>query len=618
MKTNNLKLILLSTPWPLYSRPSIQLGAIKAYLQAKHPDVEVHADHAFLKIAAALGYPLYHEISERTWLAEAVYAALLYPQRFEVVEKFFNRQAKPGSLIKKTGLLKITSVIKKTTDALIDDIAWDDFQLAGFSVSLCQLTSTLYFIKRIKQKNPQLIVAIGGSTFSGSTTSKFFHHFPEVDLVVTGEGELPFSQLVGYLKSSGNLSEIPAIEGIATPETVKTNGTPMHFQQMKNLKDLPPPDYDDYFKLLKSLAPRNSFFPTLPAETSRGCWWQRSSSAGKSSGCAFCNLNLQWEGYRSKDPGQVAGEIDYLTARYQTLAVSIVDNVLPKRASKEIFKKLIELKKDLRMFSEIRATTARSELDPMAQAGMQEVQIGIEALSTSLLVKLRKGTTAIQNLEIMRDCEALGLANYSNLILHFPGSDEQDVAQTLWSLEFALPYRPLKPVGFWLGLGSPVWQNPGAYGIKSVFNHPNWGCLFPDNILASMRFMIQAYRGDRGYQKKIWRPVEKAMKQWQQAYSQQNSRSERSPSLSLRDGREFLIIRQRRFDADTINHRLVGTSRLIYLYCRHHRSIKRIRERFPAFAEDKILSFLKMMVTKRLMYEEKDRYLSLAIPVKRF
>ena len=36
---------------------------------------------------------------------------------------------------------------------------------------------------------------------------------------------------------------------------------------LKNLKDLPPPDYDDYFELLKSLAPRDIFFPTLPAET---------------------------------------------------------------------------------------------------------------------------------------------------------------------------------------------------------------------------------------------------------------------------------------------------------------------------------------------------------------
>ena len=257
------------------------------------------------------------------------------------------------------------------------------------------------------------------------------------------------------------------------------------------------------------------------------------------------------------------------------------------------------------------------ELNLMAQAGMQQVQIGIEALSTSLLVKLHKGTTAIQNLEIMRDCEALGVINYSNLILHFPGSDEQDVTETLHSLEFALPYRPLKAVGFWLGLGSPVWQNPRAYGIKAVFNHPNWGCLFPSKVLASMRFMIQAYRGDLGYQRKLWRPVEKAVQQWQQAYSQQNSKPERSPSLNFRDGREFLIIRQRRSGADTINHRLVGTSRLIYLYCRHHRSIKRIRERFPAFAEDNILSFLKMMVAKKLMYAEKDRYLSLAIPVKR-
>jgi ribosomal peptide maturation radical SAM protein 1 len=618
MKNKNLQIILLSTPWPLYSRPSIQLGALKAYLKAGHPDVAVRADHSFLKIAAALGYPLYQEISERTWLAEAVYAALLYPRRFEAVEKFFNRQAKPESLIKKTGLLKITSVIKKTTDALIDGIAWNDFQLAGFSVSLCQLTSALYFVKRIKQTYPHLIIAIGGSTFSGSITPRFFNRFAEIDLVVSGEGELPFSQLIGHMKTSGDFSKIPAIDGIATAKTLKTKGAPLRFQQMQDLKDLPPPDYDDYFELLKSLSPRNSFFPTLPVETSRGCWWQRSSPAGKTGGCAFCNLNLQWEGYRRKDPGQVADEIDTLTARYQTLAVSIVDNVLPKRASKDIFKKLIELKKDLRMFSEIRATTPHSELSLMAQAGMQEVQIGIEALSTALLKKLHKGTSAIQNLEIMRDCEALGLANYSNLILHFPGSDEQDVAETLRSLEFALPYRPLKAVGFWLGLGSPVWQNHRAYGIKAVFNHPNWGFLFPDKILASMRFMIQAYRGDLGFQRKIWRPVEKAIKQWQRVYTEQNSRPSRSPALHFRDGREFLIIRQRRYDAETINHRLVGTSRLIYLYCRHHRSIKRIRERFPAFAEDKILSFLNMMVSKRLIYEEKDRYLSLAIPANRF
>jgi len=147
----------------------------------------------------------------------------------------------------------------------------------------------------------------------------------------------------------------------------------------------------------------------------------------------------------------VAAEIDYLTARYQTLAIALADNVLPRKASKEIFNTLAGLKKDLQMFAEIRATTTRPELNLM---------IGIEALSTSLLAKLHKGTTAIQNLEIMRDCEALGLDNHSNLILHFPGSDDQDVAETLRSLDFAAPYRPLKTVGrlakprrFWNQIG---------------------------------------------------------------------------------------------------------------------------------------------------------------------
>jgi hypothetical protein len=103
----------------------------------------------------------------------------------------------------------------------------------------------------------------------------------------------------------------------------------------------------------------------------------------------------------------------------------------------------------------------------------------------------------------MKSCEALGIENISNLILYFPGSDERDVALTLQNIEFALPYRPLTAVTFWL----------------------------------------------------------------------------------------------------------------IYLFCSHHRSLKKIRDRFPAFSEDKIIAFLKMMVAKKLMFEENDCYLSLAVPV---
>ena len=118
----------------------------------------------------------------------------------------------------------------------------------------------------------------------------------------------------------------------------------------------------------------------------------------------------------------------------------------------------------------------------MRAAGLRKVQVGIEALSTRLLRKLHKGTTAIQNLEIMKHCEALGIANLSNLILHFPLSDAQDVEETLRAMKFARAFRPPKPVAFWLGLGSPVARNPSAYGIRSVANHPNWARIFPPAI----------------------------------------------------------------------------------------------------------------------------------------
>ena len=616
MKNRNLKFILVSTPWPLYNRPSIQLGTLKAYLKAAHPDVEVHADHVFLSIAAALGYPLYREISERTWLSEAVYAALLYPERMDTIENFFNRQANPGSLAAKTGLKYITSVIKAATDTILADDRWKKYHLAGFSVSLCQLTSALYFIKRLKQQAPQMLIAVGGATFSGSVTSGFFDVFTDVDLVVNGEGELPLGQIIGYLKTAENLSAMPSRPGVVTADSAKTDKERNSFQQLKQLTDLPPPDFDDYFERLKSFKPQQMFFPTLPIETSRGCWWQRRAAGGKSSGCAFCNLNLQWKGFRSKPSARVADEIDCLTTKYQTLSVSIVDNVLPKKTLKELFTRLSGLNKDLRMFSEIRATTTLPELRLMASAGVQEVQIGIESLAGSLLKKLNKGTTVIQNLEVMRDCEALGIKNYANLILHFPGSDKQDVAETLRSLDFVEPYRPLKAVGFWLGLGSPVWQNPELYGITAVFNHPNWKSLLPGRVRAAMRFMIQAYRGNLRHQRLIWRPVTEKIEAWRQNYTALSTRLQGSPVLELRDGGNFLIIRQHKIDHEAVHHRLVGTSRQIYLYCQHHRSVKQIRKRFPAFAEDKILAFLKMMVGKRLMFQEGDRYLSLAIPIR--
>lgn len=616
--------VFLSTPWPIFSRPSIQLGTLKSYLKSQFPELQIVAHHFYLKLAETIGYKLYHAISERTWLAETVYAALLYPERLESIKKLFIKEARGKSLLRDVDFKDMTKRVAKVTDDFINNENWNKFGLAGFSICLCQLTSSLYFIRRIKRKFSALPIVVGGAMFTGGSAKNLLKVFPEIDFVIIGEGELPLSQLIRNLKDSQKIADIPLIPGIVTAKKMNIENR-VGFSQIKDLEDIPIPDYDDYFNLLKSFKPDKAFFPTLPTEISRGCWWKgasieremNSGDGDKKSGCAFCNLNLQWEGYRSKNAKQVTAEIDYLTSKYKNLSIAFMDNLIPLKASKDIFTRLGELKKDLRIFCEIRAVTPKRVLEDMKSAGVSEVQIGIEALSTRLLKKLNKGTTAIQNLEIMKNCEELGIVNNSNLILNFPGSDSEDVKETLENLKFAMSFRPMKVVHFWLGLESPAWQNPKDFGIKAVFNHPNYATLFPPKIYRQMVFMIQAYRGDLGYQRKLWQPVKKKVREWKKVYDEIHHGHIHSPVLSYRDGREFLIITQRHLMADPLNHRLEGMSREIYLFCGQHRSLKRILQQIPKLTEDRLIPFLKMMVDKKLMFEENKKYLSLAVPIKR-
>jgi len=293
-----------------------------------------------------------------------------------------------------------------------------------------------------------------------------------------------------------------------------------------------------------------------------------------------------------------------------------MDNLLPVNKSDGIFKGLQCLEKDLNLFGEIRASTPLPVLASMRRAGVSKVQIGIEALSSGLLKKMNKGTTAIENIEIMRHCEELGIANISNLILYFPGSDERDVNETLRNLDFVLPFYPLKTSGFWLGFGSPVWNNAKKFGISTVFNHPDCKILFPPEISKTTRFMVQGYRGRLQEQKRLWRPVIKRVNEWKRAYCALRKGPSCPPILAYEDGKDFLIIRQRRYKAESLTHRLTGISRKIYLFCRTRQSLASILKKIPQLQEEQLLSFLTMMVRKRLMFQEGGEYLSLAISSK--
>jgi ribosomal peptide maturation radical SAM protein 1 len=605
------RIALISLPWPIFNRPSIQLGTLKAYVKKQIPELEIAAHHFYLKLAESIGYDVYKVLSERSWIAESVYAALLYPENFGAIEKVFYKQFSGKSKIKK---LKFDQLVKKTEDIslkFVSENRWSDFGLIGFSVCLCQLTSSLYFIREIKIRYPEIVLVAGGSLIAVSSARSMLEHFPHIDAIIVGEGEIPLVSLVKHLRENNSLMNLPLIDGVVVRQFSEK---PVCFSQISSLVEIPEPDYQEYFETLKRFDPEKKFFPALPVEISRGCSWRSKKSYEGENGCAFCNLNLQWKGYRTKETDQVVSEIDSMTSRYEVLSIVFMDNVIPEKKIMPVFKTLSLLKKDFYLFCELRASVNEHELRILKQAGLDEVQVGIEALSTRLLKKMNKGTTAIKNIEIMKHCEMLSVKNVSNLIIGFPGSDEKDVAQTLEAIAFLQPFRPLKIVPFWLGLASPVYQNFKAFSLKQVFNHPNYRLLFPKKISDNVQFLIQDYKGGKAGRQKLWRPVIDAVSAWKKTYEKLHEKPGSSPVLSFRDGKDFMIIRERLINGDPKNHRLRGQSRAIYLFCHHARSIDKIVKEFPDLKREKLIQFLKMMVLKKLMFEENGKFLSLAVP----
>ncbi|MEE4111829.1 MAG: hypothetical protein V2I40_03380, partial [Desulfobacteraceae bacterium] len=155
---------------------------------------------------------------------------------------------------------------------------------------------------------------------------------------------------------------------------------------------------------------------------------------------------------------------------------------------------------------------------------------------------------------------------------------------------------------------------PEWFGIRSIFNHPNLKKLFPEPVAANIRFMIQGYRGDRTRQRKLWRPVEQETRRWQADYDTMQRQTGGRPALAFRDGGRFIIIDQHLPMQATVRHRLTGISAEIYRYCHTPRSHKQVAGMFDAHSPEQIRIFFESMVKKRLIFEEGDCYLSLAVP----
>ena len=593
------RLGLISMPWALFNRPSVQLGALKGYLAQAEPDVQVACLHPYLGLAKSIGLDLYREISQDVWLCEGLYAGLLFPEQRGVLQGFLARRLKQ---CKSAGGQDIDSLWEKVDAHLHQWLAgqeWGQFNLVGFSVCFNQLLPSLLAAKHLKMLQPQLPIVFGGSSCVAEMGSSLLNVFPWLDYVVHGEGEMVLANLCRVL--AGRQTALAPQVLARNRQTHKEAFTGCQF---KNLSELPTPDYDDYFLDLRREFSGEPFVPELVVEFSRGCWW------GK---CTFCNLNLQWHGYRGKTAEQMEQEVLSLSARHGCLDFSFTDNVLPGREAPDFFARMAQGKKDFRFFAEIRVNQRGEVLKGYRQGGLVAVQAGIEALSQGLLERMRKGATVMENMALMKESLALGIRLDGNLITAFPQSTEAEVQETLINLDFVLPFTPLTGATFFLGHGCEVAEKPAEYGIRAIVQHPNNRRLFPPQVLPGLTLLLNDYRGDRANQRKLWQPVVKKIRDWQRFHEARRSPAHLVPPLSYRDGGNLLIIRQELPGQAALHHRLRGTSRAIYLACDTVVEFEALARLFPKLGRAQLATFLEELAAKRLLFAQGTRYLALAV-----
>ncbi len=580
---------LVAMPWAIFNRPSIALGALKGYLTRQ--DTAVACLHPYLDIAALLGPTTYHAISRNSWAGEALYGGLLFPRQSRQAARLFTRLLGRSFT---PGYEELRSILASQLRQWLDDHQFHQLALLGFSIAFAQLPASLLAAREIKKRCPELPIVFGGSTCTPGLAISLLRNFPQVDYVIAGEGERPLSQLVSWLEGNAPFPQ----NGVWSRERQPKNGNDC-CQEITPLDQLPLPDYRDYFSELATSS--LTFIPELPIEFSRGCWWNR---------CTFCNLNQQWQGYRAKSAQRMQVELQQLKKHYQVLDFFFTDNALPVQATRQLCNTLGNAADDCRFFAEIRVLPRPEDYRLLARAGFRTIQIGIEALADSLLEKMGKGVKVMDNVLALKMAAAAGLQVEGNLILEFPGSSEEEVAQTMTVLEMLLPFQPLEAARFFLGYGSPVWQNPDRYGIKALWPHPYYRHIYPESLLANMEMLLCSYRGDRKRQQALWRPVKTRIRQW---HSFHQHRQRKGPALTYRDGGNFIIIRQERLGRPSLHHRLSGMSRRIYLACEQPQSLKTLAGHFTNFTGEQLVRFLADLEQKKLLFHHNSLYLALAV-----
>jgi len=474
---------LIVTPFLPREQPALGVSSLAAVLASRGIEAQVrYLNLDYLRICPTPLYDIVAHAFSPTLFGEMIFGRALWgdvappwSEYFEVLERSrLDRQRGVHASVSLFPDEHTEAIFWKEAPRLIQPFydrspdviaAWAEEilssgpKIVGFSTTFQQNIASLALARELRRcsgKNAPAIL-FGGANCEGAMGRALARNFCFADHVVSGEAERVVEWLVPRLVNSGGAPQpLPMVHDRVIPG-----------QPVEDLNSLPTPDFDGYFAAYR----KNGFtWPyQLSAETSRGCWW------GAKVHCKFCGLNGSSMAYRSKSASRAVTEIKSLSERYATRRIMMADNILDAKYLSSVMPGLRG--SGLELFYEVKSNLTKSGLAAMRAAGVTWIQPGIESLSDRTLQLMGKGTTAMQNIQLLRWCSELGVKPSWNILYGFPDEDPAEfdhMAQLAPDL-FHLT-APSVVLQFRMDRFSPYFNDAAQYGLSNV--RPYWSYRF--------------------------------------------------------------------------------------------------------------------------------------------
>jgi ribosomal peptide maturation radical SAM protein 1 len=604
-------------PFADVERPAIGVSLLSAELQ--QAGFSSCVEYVNFDLAADIGLQLYTRISESLpteslvgeWLfAHLVSAEEELPSDEQYTGQILSKFASPALIAEIRAARRVTrGFVERCAQRLLDI----NPRVVGFSTTFHQTCCCLAVARLLKEHSRPPIVAFGGANCEGAMGQQLIRSFPWIDYVCTREGDIAFPALVNQLLRGDEGHQIPGvpgdrrrqIPGILSRENCNVLTTP---DLVRNLDDLPTPDYRDYFERLRASEGVLQVKPELLIETSRGCWW------GAKHHCTFCGLNGDTMHFRSKSAKRAFAELRTLVQEYGVFKVDCVDNILDLKYLDTLFPMLAEAALGVELFYEVKANLRQSQVKRLHAGGVRSVQPGIESFSNEVLRIMRKGCTGLQNIQLLRWCAEESIAVAWNILAGFPGepiSEYTRMEKLIPLLTHLQPPSSCSPIR--LDRFSPLFTRAAELGIARIRPNPAYYYVFPfgSRELAQLAYFFDFDYPDGREPGRYLQGVRREVDNWIVAYSDSTS----PPRLDAIGGSpdELTILDTRRC-AVRAEHRLQGVHAYVYGSCDTARTRETLAaESVPRFNRRCIDRAIDELLSDNLMVEMEGRYLSLAV-----